>query len=88
MPDPQNVDLDALWEKEWQEKLLEAAIRKVKSEVSAQQYQMFDFYVLKKMPAGKVAKSLGASLGQIYLAKHRVSSLIKKEVRRLDAEVG
>jgi len=82
------ADLDAIWEAEWQEKLLAAAIERVKAQVSAEQYQMFDFYVVKKMPAGKVAKSLGASLGQIYLAKHRVSSLIKKEVRRLDAEVG
>jgi RNA polymerase sigma factor (sigma-70 family) len=86
--DTGGADLDAIWEAEWQEKLLAAAIERVKAQVSAEQYQMFDFYVLKKMPAGKVAKSLGASLGQVYLAKHRVSSLIKKEVRRLDAEVG
>jgi len=86
--DTGEADLDAIWEAEWQEKLLAAAIERVKAQVSAEQYQIFDFYVVKKMPAGKVAKSLGVSLGQIYLAKHRVSNLIKKEVRRLDAEVG
>jgi RNA polymerase sigma factor (sigma-70 family) len=86
--DTGGAEIDAIWEAEWQEKLLAAAIERVKAQVSAEQYQMFDFYVVKKMPAGKVAKSLGVSLGRIYLAKHRVSRLIKIEVRRLDTEAG
>jgi RNA polymerase sigma-70 factor (ECF subfamily) len=88
VPDPAAKNLDAIWEQEWQEKLMTAALDKVKTEVSAEQYQMFDFYVLKKMPAAKVAKSLGVSIGQVYLSKHRVGSLLKKEARRLEAEVG
>jgi RNA polymerase sigma-70 factor (ECF subfamily) len=48
---------------------------------------MFDFYVLKKMPVDKVAKALGASAAQVYLAKHRISRLIKKEVGRLEKQL-
>lgn len=88
VPDAAGVDIDALWEAEWQQKVLDGAIERVKRMVSAEQYQMFDFYVLKKMPAAKAAKALGTSVGQLYLAKHRISRLLKKEVRRLDAEMG
>jgi hypothetical protein len=30
---------------------------------------------------------LGVSLGQVYLAKHRIAPLIKQEVARLEAEM-
>jgi hypothetical protein len=30
---------------------------------------------------------LGVNAGQIYLAKHRVSSLLKKELKRLETEL-
>ena len=81
-------NLESIWEEEWQKKLLDAAIERVKTQVSAEQYQMFDFYVLKKMPARKVTAALGTSVGQLYLAKHRISKLIKKEVRRLEEKMG
>lgn len=87
VPDPAAANLDALWEEEWQKELLEAAIARVKAEVSSEQYQMFDFYVLKKMPVSKVASALGTNAGQIYLAKHRISRLIKKEVSRLEKQM-
>jgi RNA polymerase sigma factor (sigma-70 family) len=88
VPDTAGVDLDAIWEEEWQQKLLSGAIERVKTMVSAEQYQMFDFNVVKKMPVGKVARDLGVNAAQVYLAKHRVSRLIKKEVQRLNEEMG
>jgi len=84
VPDQGAVNLDALWEEEWQKELLEAALVRVKNQASARQYQMFDFYVLKKMPVGKVAAALDTSVGQVYLARHRISKLLKKEVMRLE----
>jgi len=85
--DPAAANLDQFWEEEWQKELLEAAIARVKTEVSGEQYQLFDFYVLKKMPVGKVAAALGTSAAQVYLAKHRISRLIKKEVNRLEKQM-
>ena len=63
---------------------MDAAIRKVKHRVPIEQYQMFDFYVLKKWPVSKVAKTLGVTIGHVYVAKHRVSRLVKKEVELLE----
>jgi hypothetical protein len=63
---------------------LEAAIVKVKRSVKEEHFQMFDLYVIQQWPAGKVARTLGVNVGQVYLAKHRVSALIKNEARRLE----
>jgi hypothetical protein len=40
--------------------------------------------VRKEWPAQKVAAQLRVSVGQVYLARHRVSALIKKEVKTLE----
>jgi RNA polymerase sigma-70 factor (ECF subfamily) len=82
--DPSGFSLDSVWEEEWQENLLKAATDRVKRRVKEEQYQMFDLYVMKKWPLAKVAKTLGVSPGQVYLAKHRVGNLIKKQIRALE----
>lgn len=88
VPDANAASLDAIWEEEWQTELLNAAIVRVKNQVSAEQYQIFDFYVLKKMPIEKVGEALGANTTQIYLAKHRITKLLKKEIARLEKKMG
>jgi RNA polymerase sigma-70 factor (ECF subfamily) len=42
--------------------------------------------VVRQWPAGKVAQTLGVNIGRVYLAKHRVMSLIKKEIRALEKQ--
>jgi RNA polymerase sigma-70 factor (ECF subfamily) len=83
LADPAASTLDALWEKEWEENLLKAAIDRVKHRVKEEHFQMFDLYAVKNWPVRKVARTLGVSIGQVYLAKHRVAGLIKKEVHQL-----
>jgi RNA polymerase sigma-70 factor (ECF subfamily) len=78
--------LESVWDEEWQTNLLEAAMERVKRLVKEEHYQMFDLYVIRHWPVKKVAGMLGVSVGQVYLAKHRVSTLIKKEVRRLEKQ--
>ena len=84
IPDLNVIDLDALWEREWQENLLEAAIARVKKKVDPKQFQIFDCYVRKEWPAQKVAERLRVSVGQVYLARHRVAALLKKEIKTLE----
>ncbi len=86
LADPAGQALDSVWEAEWEKNLVDAAIQKVKRRVPIEQYQIFDFYVLKNWPALKVARTLRVSVGRVYLAKHRVSGLIKKEVELLEKE--
>jgi len=84
VPDPATFNLDTCWEEQWQANLLRAATEKVKSQVSAKQFQMFELYVLREWPVRKVAATLGVNVGQVYLAKHRIARLLKREVRKLE----
>ena len=83
IPDPAGVDIEAIWDEEWEKNLTDAALARVKEQVNPKQFQMFNFYVLKQWPVKEVAKTLGVSVTQVYLAKHRISTLVKKEVKRL-----
>ena len=84
VPDPRIVDLDGLWEASWKENLFEAAVARVKKKVEPKQFQIFDCYVRKEWPAQKVAERLGVNVGQVYLARHRLGALLKKEVKALE----
>jgi RNA polymerase sigma factor (sigma-70 family) len=83
---PVNADLEAIWEKDWQANLLEAAMERIKPRVKEEHYQMFDLNVIRQWPAGKVAQTLGVNIGRVYLAKYRVMALIKKEIRVLEKQ--
>jgi RNA polymerase sigma-70 factor (ECF subfamily) len=78
--------LEKLWDEEWQNNLLTTAFERVKRQVKEEHYLAFDFYVNRKWPVRKVARKLGISAGQVYLVKHRISALIKKEIRALEKE--
>ncbi|MDB6065115.1 MAG: polymerase, sigma-24 subunit, subfamily [Pedosphaera sp.] len=84
IPDPAGFGLETVWDDEWQANLLEAAMERVKLRVKEEHYQMFDLYVVKGWPVDKVAGLLGVSVARIYLAKHRVSTMVKKEIRLLE----
>jgi RNA polymerase sigma-70 factor (ECF subfamily) len=84
--DPVSAGLEAIWEADWQANLLETAMERVKPRVKEEHYQIFDLNVVRQWPAGKVAQTLGVNIGRVYLAKHRVMSLIKKEIRALEKQ--
>lgn len=81
--DPASCALESIWDEEWEKNLMDAAITRVKSRVSIEQYQMFDLYVLKKRPVLEVARTLRVTVGHVYVAKHRISRLVKKELESL-----
>ena len=83
VPDPAGSGLEAIWDEEWEQNLMNAATDRVKRAVDPKQYQIFDLYVLKNWPARKVANTLKVNLGRVYLAKHRIGTMIKKEIKYL-----
>ena len=84
--DSKVTDIGDLWEEEWRENILAAAIARVKKKVDPKQFQIFDCYVRKEWPAQKVATELRVSVGQVYLARHRVATLLKKEARAIEKQ--
>jgi hypothetical protein len=83
MADPAGDQLEAIWDKEWKMTIWDAALGRVKARLDLKQWQIFDLYVLKEWPVWEVAQALGVSIGRVYLAKHRVSALVKREVKRI-----
>ena len=82
--DPAGFDLEAIWDEEWEKNLLTAALERIKRLVDPEQFQIFDLYCLEQWPAQKVARTLGVGVGRVYLAKHRVGRLLKKEAAKLE----
>jgi RNA polymerase sigma-70 factor (ECF subfamily) len=87
VPDLRSPCGEALWEEEWRTQLLDAAVARVKRQVNPEHYQMFHLYMVRKMPVQQVAKTLKVSVARVYLAKHRVSKLIQKEVKLLESQM-
>jgi RNA polymerase sigma factor (sigma-70 family) len=85
-PDPGGGGLEEMWEAEWRTNLLQAATERVRRQVKEEHYQIFDLNVLKQWSASKVARTLGVNVGLVYLAKHRVSALVRKELRNLEQQ--
>jgi RNA polymerase sigma factor (sigma-70 family) len=86
IPDPVDDSLADAWEAQWRVNLMEAALERVKCRVKEEQYQMFDLNVVRQWPASKVARLLEVNVAQVYLAKHRILALLKKEVRLLEKQ--
>jgi len=86
IPDPAGEAENDIWEQEWRSNLFEAALERVKHKVKEEHFQIFDLHVIREWPVAQVAQTLNISVGQVYLAKFRLTALIRKEVRKLEQE--
>ncbi len=86
LPDNSLSAFESLWEEEWQKHLLQRALRGVKNLVHPKQFQMFDLYVTQHWPIKSVMDTLGVSAAQVYMAKMRVSRLLKAQIRLLQSQ--
>ena len=84
IPDPAIPEFGAEWDAAWEKNLLAQALERVREKIDDRQFQVFDLCVAKGWPAADVAQTLGISVARVYLAKHRVSTLLKTEVQRLE----
>jgi len=84
IPDPAGLDLSLLWEREWQENLLRVALQRVKQRVNPAHYEMYHLHVIKQQPVRQVAKALRVNPARIYLAKYRISKLLRQEIARCE----
>ena len=83
VPDPAGVRLETVWQEEWEKNLVAAALEQVKRQVSPRQYQMFDLHVLQNLSVRDTARTMQVSVASVYMAKHRISRLVKREILKL-----
>jgi RNA polymerase sigma factor (sigma-70 family) len=82
-----SADMDEVWESEWRQHLLDRALRRVQQTVSARSVQIFQLSVVQGWNNEEIAASLRISRAQIYLVRHRVGRLVKREIAALRGEL-
>lgn len=88
IPDPAGNALDKIWEEEWEKHLIEAALEKLKKQASARHYQAFYLHAIKQVAPAKVAETLGITVDQVYLIKHRLTKLFEEAIKEVETKVG
>lgn len=72
-----------LWDAEWNEHVQRCALARVRLRISARQFQLFDLHVLQGLSVRAAAKAAGTTMAAVYMAKSRVSRLVRHEASRL-----
>ena len=83
LPGDGEAAFERVWDEEWQRSVLDIALARLKRKVSSEHYQIFDCVAFKGWGAPKTAKTLNVSLPQVYLVKHRLKGMLKKELEEL-----
>lgn len=78
--------LEELWEKERKTQLLQQALAELResTRTSKKTLRAFELYVLRERDAQEVARELGMTLRDVYMAKNRVAERLREILRRLD----
>jgi RNA polymerase sigma factor (sigma-70 family) len=84
--DPAGPPMEAIWEEEWEKHLIDTAMERVKNKVDARQYQLFELCVVSQWSTAEVARALKVSPARVYLARHRIGRLVKKELAALQSK--
>jgi RNA polymerase sigma-70 factor (ECF subfamily) len=84
IPDPNVPEFGAEWDAAWEKNLFSQALERVRSQIDERNFQIFDLSAVKGWRASDVAQTLRISVARVYLTKHRVSALLKKEARFLE----
>jgi RNA polymerase sigma factor (sigma-70 family) len=74
---------DAEWEKEYQRRISARAMEKVKDEFQPATWKAFWETAVEGKPAAEVGAGLRMSPGAVYVAKSRVLSRLRDEVKKL-----
>ena len=80
-------DLEAIWDEEWDGRLFQAAVQRVKNKANAREYQIFDLAVVQEWPIPKISALLKVDAARVYRCKHRVLALIKLELQQLNSKL-
>lgn len=79
-PEQAAQELDALWESEWRDHLLNRALLRLRETLSSRSLQIFQLSAVQHWSIAEIAASLCVSRAQIYLVRHRVGRLVKREI--------
>ena len=85
-PSP-DAQIDSDWEQQWRDNVFQMALTRVRQRANPKQYEAFDCCVVQGMRVSEAAAMLNLSAAQIYLAKHRISTAVKRAAQEVEAEL-
>ena len=85
VPDGAAEKLQATWDAEWRENQLARALERVKAKVNERQFQMFHLFAVQGWSMSEIIRTLQVNRAQVYMAKMRVSKLVKLELVAMNA---
>lgn len=71
--------LEQIWEREWEDNLIELTLQRIKTHVRPEHYQIFYMNVVQGRSCREVAQLVGTTVSQVYVVRHRVGKLAKQE---------
>lgn len=74
---------ETAWMNEWETYVFETALNRVKARLPAKHHLAFRMCTQQEKSPGEVAKSLGLSLPNVYLIRHRVGRMVAAEIEHL-----
>lgn len=83
---PDQADLDAIWESEWQSHVLEAALARLSRRVPARHFQIFELHTRQNWQVLRLARELGVNPASVYLITHRLTKQLRAEVAALGGQ--
>ena len=83
---PDESEIEALWEAEWQKAIQEKALQKLRETIDSRKYMMFELHALQGRPRGEVAQMTGESENQVSLICSRVRKRLEELVARIKME--
>jgi RNA polymerase sigma factor (sigma-70 family) len=78
---------DDAWEDEWKRHMLTRALARISGAITVRDRQVFDLAIIRSWPSADVRKATGVSLAHLYVIRHRIGKLVKKEIEVLKTEL-
>ena len=86
--DPRHLELEQIWDEEWQKYLIQTALTRLKRTVSPKQFQIYKCHCIDEWSVKEICKALNINRAQVYMAKQRVGKLFKAELTRAQEREG
>lgn len=84
VPDPsQQIASDAVWEEEWEKRVLDAAFARLRDRVDARHFQIFELHVCQGKSVPEIARQLDTNRAAVYMIHFRLKKLLAAEVQRV-----
>jgi RNA polymerase sigma factor (sigma-70 family) len=83
----ENTTTDQLWEDEWERRVFEAALARVRARVDGRHFQVFELLACQGKSVPQIARQLEMNRATVYVIHYRLKKQLVAEVAKLKLEL-